>query len=133
MLVDRFPGAELLLHVLLLWEAMRRPLTTAWPCRLPKAGLGIRLLMCRTNQEPLTLQGEGRNVSLLPPGSVETRAGYICVFVRCNVMEGTLGLFGSSICQELEAKKRQENKKEKKPCQMDSNVCIFTLFTVLCK
>lgn len=89
--------------------------------------------MCRTNQGPLTLRGEGRNVSLLPLGSVETRAVYICMFVRCNVMEATLGLYGSSVCQELEAKKRHENKKEKKPCQMDSNVSIFTLFTVLCK
>lgn len=37
---------------------------------------------------------------------------YACL--RCNVMEGTLGLFGSSVCQELEAKKRQENKIKRK-------------------
>lgn len=56
------------------------------------------------------LLGEGGNVSLLPPGLVETRAVYICMFVRCNVMEGTLGHFGSSVCRELEAKKDKKIK-----------------------
>lgn len=112
--VNCFPGAGPLLHFLLLGEAMPRPLGTAWPHYLLQAGLGTGLLTCRTNQGPLTLHGEGLNVSSLPPGSVETHAMYICMFVRCNVMEGTLGLFGSSVCQELEAKKRQENKIKRK-------------------
>lgn len=109
-LVNRFPGAGPLLHLLLLGEAMPGPFGYC----LAQAGMGTRLLPCRTNQGPLTLQGEGGNVSSLPLGSVETCVMYICMFVKCNMMEGTLGLFRSSICQELEAKKRQENKIKRK-------------------
>lgn len=73
-------------------EAMPRPLGTPWLYCLPQAGLETGLLMCRANQQPLTLQGGGGNVSSLPLVSVESYSMYICMFVRCNVMEGTLGL-----------------------------------------
>lgn len=99
---------------LLFWDAMPNHPGIDPSCCLPEGGLGTGLTMCsqckEANQGPFTLRGEGRNVSLLPPGLVETCAVYICMFVRCNVMEGTLGHFGSSVCQELEAKKDKKTK-----------------------
>lgn len=101
--------------MLLFWEAMPRHPGTDRACCLPKGGLGTGLGMCsqckEANEGPFTLRGEGsRNVSLLPPSFVETCAVYVCMFVRCNVMEGTLGHLGSSVCQELEAKKDKKIK-----------------------
>lgn len=100
-------------------------LTAAWGGHAQTPGYCLALLPApswpgdyaadmQSKPRPLTLQGEGGNVSSLPPGSVGTHAMYICMFVRRNVMQGTLGLFGSSVSQELEAKKRQENKIKRK-------------------
>lgn len=48
-------------------------------------------------------------------------------------MEGTLGPFGSRVCQELEAKKRQENKTKRKRSHAGWTAMFphLLLFTVL--
>jgi len=118
------------------WDAVPRHPSIVWSSCLPEGRLDIGLTtrsQCKeANQGPVTLLGEGRNVSLLPPSLAETRAVYICMFVRCNAMEGTLRHFGSSIRQELEAKKDEKNKIKRKRSHAGWTAMFPYLFCLQC-